>query len=307
MNTRELWPGQIIFTYFLERFMKKAIITLSLLAFGVTAAIAATSQVKVFKKQTPTQKKLQLAINKEMQQYLRTDGLIEKPVALNAAKASFTDAEVGDAGSFGRNVTFIGTVQTGVLTISQDCTPDPAFPPGPNDQCVIPDPVTRIASFNFPSMGKVLIPAKSVKTLICHWQTPFGVMAYGNDTGVYQGGARSSVTATYRIENEVLSDPALLDPNTGLPYGGSLEVALSSVRDSRGLQPGDSQVYRDTFTRVCNGGLLSKRALIDSYGLSEAQATKFFKKDTIINIGMTGSTRFVANGSMIIGTRFVGD
>ncbi len=47
--------------------------------------------------------------------------------------------------------------------------------------------------------------------------------------------------------------------------------------------------------------------LIEGYGMSEAQATKFFKKDTTITIGMSGSTRFVSNGSMIIGTRFVGD
>ena len=289
--------------------MKKSIIVLSLLAFSITAAIAAANQSGLMKKITPAQKKLQVAIRNEVRQYLRTDGMIEVPSTTKASsstKAAYTDEEVGDANSFGRGVNFIGTVQSGVLTIAPDCTPDPMFPPGPKDQCVVPNAV-GLTSFSFPDMGKVLIPGKSAKTLFCHWQTPFGISIYNNATGVYQGQARTIFSATYKIENEVLNDPTLLDPNTGLPYGGFINTALGAARDGRSLQPGESQVYRDNYTRVCLGGLVSKRALIEGYGLSEAQATKFFKKDTTITIGMTGNTRHVSNGSMIIGTRFVGD
>jgi len=132
-------------------------------------------------------------------------------------------------------------------------------------------------------------------------------MIYSNPTGVYQGQARAIFTATYKIENEVLNDPTLIDPSTGLPYGGVINTSLGAVRDGRSLQPGETQVYRDNYTRACLGGLVSKRALMESYGLSDAQATKFFKKDTKITIGMIGSTRHVSDGSMIIGTRFVGD
>lgn len=286
--------------------MKKSLVVLSLLAFSVTAAIAANRAP--IKQPSPAYKKLQLAIKQETRNYLRGDGLIEKalPIAQSANTKAYTDAEVGDANSFGRNVIFVGSVQSGVLSIAPDCTPDPSFPPGPNDHCVVPD-VNGFASANFPNMGQVLIPGKSVKTLLCHWQTPFASLLYGNGTGVYQGSARSTFAATYKIENEVLADPTLLDPSTGLPYGGKIETALGSISDTRGLQPGDFQVYNDNDTRVCNGGLISKRALIESYGLSEAQATKFFKKDTIITIGITGSTRHVTDGSVIIGTRFVGD
>jgi len=286
--------------------VKKSLVVLSLLAFSVTAAIAANRAP--IKRQSPANKKLQLAIKQETRNDLGGDGLIEKalPFAQSANTKAYTDAEVGDANSFGRNVIFVGSVQSGVLSIAPDCTPDPSFPPGPNDHCVVPD-VNGFASANFPNMGQVLIPGKSVKTLLCHWQTPFASLLYGNSTGVYQGGARSTFAATYKIENEVLADPTLLDPNTGLPYGGKIETALGSISDTRSLQPGDFQVYNDNDTRVCNGGLISKRALIESYGLSEAQATKFFKKDTIITIGITGSTRHVTDGSVIIGTRFVGD
>ncbi len=289
--------------------MKKSIAVLSLLAFSIPVAIAATNQPSLMKKITPAQKKLQVAIRNEVREYLRGDGMIEMPNVAKASastKAAYTDEEVGDANSFGRGVNFIGTVQSGVLTIAPDCTPDPMFPPGPKDQCVVPD-VNGSAIINFPDMGKVLIPGKSAKSLFCHWQTPFGISVYNNFTGVYQGQARTVFTATYKIENEVLNDPTLLDPNTGLPYGGFINTALGAVRDGRSLQPGESQVFRDNYSRVCLGGLVSKRNLIEGYGLSEAQATKFFKKDTTITIGMTGNTRHVSNGSMIIGTRFVGD
>ncbi len=283
--------------------MKKSIVVLSLLAFSMTAAIAANRAP--VKQPSPAYKKLQLALKQETRNYLRGDGMVESAPATFSTKA-YTDAQVGDANSFGRNVRFVGSVQSGVLQIAPDCTPDPSFPPGPNDHCVVPD-ANGFASANFPEMGTVLIPGRSVKSLLCHWQTPFASFFYQNTSGSYQGNARATITATYRIVNEVLNDPTLIDPTTGLPFGGVLNTGLASIHDTRGLQPGDFQVYSDNDTRVCNGGLLSKRALIESYGLSEAQATQFFQKDTVITIGLAGSTRHVTDASVIIGTRFVGD
>ncbi|MEO8002289.1 MAG: hypothetical protein ABI644_10475 [Arenimonas sp.] len=287
--------------------MKKSIVVLSLLAFSVTAAIAANRAP--IKQPSAAYKQLQLAIKEETRNYLRGDGMMEKYLPSKQQSAStkaLTDDDVGDANSFGRNVIFAGSVQSGVLQIAPDCTPDPEFPLGPNDHCVVPD-VNGFVSVNFPDMGHVLIPGKTVKTLLCHWQTPFATLLYQNPTGVYQGTARASFNANYKVENEVLSDPALIDPSTGLPFGGSFVITLTSISDTRGLQPGDFQTYSDNDTRVCNGGLISKRALMESYGLSDAQATKFFKKDTIITMGLSGSSRRVSDGSVIIGTRFVGD
>lgn len=276
------------------------------MAFSVTAAIAANRAP--IKQPSPAYKKLQLALKQETRNYLRGDGMVEKAVAARqpASTKAYTDEEVGDANSFGRNVKFVGMVQSGVLQIAPDCTPDPSFPPGPDDNCIVPD-ANGFASFNFPAMGQVLIPGKSVKTLLCHWQTPFANFIYRNQLGVYQGNARTTVTATYKIENEVLGNPALIDPATGLPFGGSFTTGLASISDTRGLQPGELQNYSDNDTRVCNGGLISKRMLIEGYGLSEAQATQFFQKDTIITIGLAGSTRHVSDASIIVGTRFVGD
>ena len=56
--------------------MKKSIVVLSLLAFGITAAIAANRAP--VKQPSAAYKKLQLAIKQETRNYLRGDGLIEK-------------------------------------------------------------------------------------------------------------------------------------------------------------------------------------------------------------------------------------
>ena len=78
--------------------MKKSIVALSLLAFSVTAAIAATNPSGLIKKITPAQKKLQAALRNEMREYLRTDGMIEVPAAkAPSTTKAYTDEEVGDA------------------------------------------------------------------------------------------------------------------------------------------------------------------------------------------------------------------
>ena len=56
--------------------MKKSIVAISLLAFSVTAAIAANRAP--IKQPSPAYKKLQLALKQETRNYLRGDGMVEK-------------------------------------------------------------------------------------------------------------------------------------------------------------------------------------------------------------------------------------
>lgn len=214
---------------------------------------------------------------------------------------------VGDVNSFGRAVHFMGTMQSGVINITNDCTPDPANPLGPDDHCVVANPAPALTTFNFTDVGRMVVPAKSANSLFCHWQTPFVVYSFNNSTGVYQPNARFIVTPTYTIQNPVLNDPSLIDPGTGLPFGGSFTVGLSDIRHSRSLQAGEHQVERDNDTRVCLGGMVSKQGLIDGYGLTDAQATNFFKNDTVITMNLQGSVQMVDFASIIYGLRLTGD
>jgi hypothetical protein len=227
---------------------------------------------------------------------------------IRAAKFEATAAgtEVGDFDSFGRNVRYIGTMQSGTVSVQGDCTPDPSFPLGPDDRCVAANPAPAVTNISVNDVGRVLIPGRATHSIICHWQTPLVVYGFYNPTGLFQDDARFVVTPMYTIENEVLDDPALVDPATGLPFGGQFQVGLGGIRRERSLQPGESQVEREAGTRVCIGGIVSAQ-MLRGMGLSDAQVTEFFKKDTTITMGMQGQAKLVEFASIIYGVRFVGD
>jgi hypothetical protein len=120
--------------------------------------------------------------------------------------------------------------------------------------------------------------------------------------------ARLTVVPSVTVENPVLDDPSLIDPNTGLPFGGSLLTAVtSSERFEVPLTPGQHLFQRERDSAVCIAGLVSKQSLMQNYGLSEAQARQFFKKPTTLRLNVEGSAQFVGDASLYFGLRVVGD
>lgn len=227
-----------------------------------------------------------------------------------AAKAEAAPAavnDVGDADSFGRNVRYMGLMSTGVINLANDCTPDPAFPPGPEDHCFVVNAQPAVTTFSVPDAARILIKGKSSNSLFCHAQTPVAITQLRNNTASNMPSARITVTPSYTIQNEVLNDPALIDPNTGLPFNGQFTTSLAGIRHQLTLAPGASFVGRNSETRACIAGMVSKRQLMDGYGLSAALADKFFKKDTMITMSVNGSGQGVEFASIIYGTRWYGD
>ena len=217
--------------------------------------------------------------------------------------AAVTVAEVGDAGSFGRSVKWLGLL-SGNMSLSTDCTPPAGEPADPNCITVNPAPATTV--FNGVDLASITLPGRSSETLLCHWQTPIVSYNIFNDTVSAQS-ANFRVTPRYRIESEVLDDPALINPGTGLPFGGSFEVALTSFNKTKVVEPGYFESETLTGARMCIGGLVSKAALIDQYGLPEAQARRFFRKPITITLGISGQARMVNGASISFGTRITGD
>jgi hypothetical protein len=237
-------------------------------------------------------------------EYVQARKEMAQMVATEAAAAVTAN---GDPDSFGRYVKFIGLMTTGTINLADDCTPDPAFPPGPDDHCFVVNAAPASTSFTVTDAARLLIPAKASNSMLCHWQTPVVVYSFSNQTGVYRPNARFQLTPSYTIENAVLNDPTLINPLTGLPFGGSLSTNLPGIRHSRSLQPGEVQIERDTETRSCIDGLISKRSLMTTYGLTAAQAANFFKNDTIVTMNLQGTSTLVDFASIVVGTRFVGD
>jgi hypothetical protein len=226
------------------------------------------------------------------------------PLAPLASAAELTDADVGDAASFAEPVKWLGLV-SGFVELDTDCSPaTPTDPPRTN--CIVLNPAPAITSFDRPDLAKITLPGRSAKSLICHWQTPIASVFWQNTTAT-TGNARISIRPYYRIESEVLTDPTLINPQTGLPFAGGFESSLTAVNESQPLAAGQTQNRFYTFTRACIGGLVSRNFLTQTLGLTDAQATQLFRKPITVRAGLRGNAQLVQFATINVGTRFVGD
>lgn len=217
--------------------------------------------------------------------------------------ASPTRETVGDADSFGRNVQWLG-LMSAFINLSDTCPTDPA---NPDELCQVIAPAPAFTNFSFEDAARITLPGKSANSLLCYWFSPVLVVNYQNPTATPAIG-RFRYSPTLTIENPVLDDPALIDPTTGAPFGGKLLTSMtSSERFETPLDAGMSLNERTRDSTVCIAGFVSKRALIENYGLTEAQTKQFFKKPTTIRLNVTGSTQYVGFASLVFGMRVVGD
>ncbi|HYM85430.1 MAG TPA: hypothetical protein VET30_01710, partial [Pseudoxanthomonas sp.] len=222
---------------------------------------------------------------------------------LVTAAAAPTLEEVGDVDSFGRNVTWLGLTQGNVTLTHAGC----ATPAEPDLPCVELNAAPAFTSFALEDVARVVLPAKASNSLLCHWLSPVLTIAYQNPTAAPAVG-KLFYTPTLTIENEVLNDPSLIDPTTGLPFGGSLRTSMTaSERFEVPLAAGMALNSRERDSAVCIAGFITKRGLTDNFGLTEAQAKQFFKKKTTVRMNISGQAQYVDEASLILGLRIVGD
>jgi hypothetical protein len=79
-------------------------------------------------------------------------------IAVAAQAAPPTAEEVGDPDSFGRGVIYLGNAQTSNVALQADCTPDPMFPPAPNDRCIVLNAQPAATSFNEDGLARCRCP-----------------------------------------------------------------------------------------------------------------------------------------------------
>lgn len=214
-----------------------------------------------------------------------------------------TEEDVYDVDSFKRNVVWLG-LASAFINLSDTCPTDPA---NPDELCQVLAPAPAFTPFTFDDAARITLPGKSANSLLCYWFSPVLNVNYVN-TGATRAYGRFRYTPTLTIENPVLDDPALVDPTTGAPFGGQF---LTSMTASESfvvpLEVGVNFSERTRDSAVCMAGFVSKKALIESYGLTEAQAKEFFKQPTTIRLNVTGSAQNVGFASMVFGLRVVGD
>jgi hypothetical protein len=215
------------------------------------------------------------------------------------AAMSPSSADVGDGDSFGRSVNFLGYAQTNGVSVWWDCTDQP---PG---TCVVPDAETSSGSLTYIGDEAVIhLPARSARSLLCFVINPFG-FAFFNNTSATRQNARYSMAAVWRIESEVLDDPALINPATGLPFGGFIQSSSSLASENFPLEPGTQRDIQMFYTRTCNAGNLTRRGLV-GMGLTDAQAREVFRKPITLRFG-AGVTVSWGNAFLTPGVRVLGD
>ena len=220
-----------------------------------------------------------------------------------AAAALPTVEEVGDVDSFARNVTWLGLAQ-GNVTLTHGGCPSPAVADAP---CVALNAAPATSSFALDDIARVVLPAKASHSLLCHWFSPVLTITYQNPGGTPVV-ARLNYNPTLTVENEVLNDPALIDPTTGVAFGGKLRTSMTaSERFEVPLAPGMQLNTRERDSAVCIAGFINQRTLVGTFGLSEAQARQFFRKKTTIRLNVIGFAQYVDEASLVLGLRIVGD
>lgn len=216
------------------------------------------------------------------------------------ARPSVAVEDVGDVDSFGRNLKWLG-VTNAFMTLAPTC--DPADP----TPCQVLAPSPSSTAFDFTDAVRIKLPRKASNSLLCYWFSPVLNVNWQNATAAPVVG-RLIINPTLTVENPVLDDPALIDPSTGAPFGGKLETGMTAAeRFEVPMAPGVAFTERTRDSAVCIAGFVTRRNLIDGYGLTPAQADEFFKKPTTVRLNVRGSAQHVSFASLIFGLRIIGD
>lgn len=217
-----------------------------------------------------------------------------------------TNAQVGDAASFGRNVRWLGMSPGSGAVITNDCAAvhreDPAI------QCQQVTDYAVDTAFAFTDLGRIELPAAAANSMLCHWLTP---LMQGNyyTTSTTPTVGRIAYAPNITIESPVLADPAMIDLQTGAPFNGRIVRGASYEIENAVLQQGlplQLAAFRQR-TVTCADALVSKQQLIDLHGLTRAQADRFFASPITLRFGVRGSVRNVGRVVIALGARVVGD
>jgi hypothetical protein len=108
------------------------------------------------------------------------------------------------------------------------------------------------------------------------------------------------------IESVALTDPAAIDPGTGLPMNGSYTTAGSGTKaQSKSIEAGFLESQVDSYSRANTIGF--SREFFRQLGLSEAIITRLFRNPVTIRLGMRVSVRNVPFGLYTYTARILGE
>jgi hypothetical protein len=224
-------------------------------------------------------------------------------LGLTLACAAPAAPPVGDPGSFGNNVIYLGLADSQTVRLLAKC---PAVPPTNGDRCVTLNPQPASTSFDEADVASIELPPEATDTLLCFSFTPFLSNMFGNSTAVARQG-QLKVVLSVTVSSSVLQDPSLLDPATGLPLNGSLPHGMVIEQQSFTMQPQDFRLDNSSRSRDCAYGFVHRAQLVDYYGLTPAQADDFFAGPITLTFGVYGTATLLETGIYDFVVRLYGD
>lgn len=201
---------------------------------------------------------------------------------------------------FGETMQWYGVTGGALVSLDPTCVfPDP---PGPNERCIVIDPAPALTSFDEREIISITFPKNTFKNVICPVFLNIVLYQLHNTSGDPQPNARFSYRRVLTIESEALRDPRAIDPDTGLPFDGKLEVFWGGDTVVRSLDAGEREFRRNGFSRVCNAGV-SKAHLSD---LPKDIVDRLFREQMTIHLGMFGNARWVDFAFVLVAMRIMG-
>lgn len=208
--------------------------------------------------------------------------------------------DVGEPDSFGHRATYLGFAQTIRLAFQGACAGVP-----PTSRCVHIDPKPDLTLYADRDLAQIRLPANASNSLLCFDLSRNFTLRFHNTSAMPQP-ALFSDRALITIDNPVLDDPSLIDPDTGIPYNGRMPLILPLSSDSHVIDAGRVEVRTEGVSRACIDGFASKQRL-RLRGFTEKQADAFFAAPMTVSFGVELRLTSVELLSYSYGVRLYGD
>ena len=209
-----------------------------------------------------------------------------------------------DLDSIGRSIKFLDYASPVLLSLyTTSCirTSDPAA------IAVLCVPITGADNeqFDVPNITEINVAAgsRSLIDLQIHTSVTY---ALRNATAARKTNTVSLLIAV-TIESDALNDPGLINPRTGLPFGGKLENKYLLMSDMRTLEPGATNVLSVRPDFATSAGLLTRKDLMQTYGLNSTVARQVMSRALKVRLGVSGSGTGLTAVATTIGGRLISD
>jgi hypothetical protein len=211
----------------------------------------------------------------------------------------------GDPDSFGANMKFMGVTFSGTVFLDPTCEFPPGEGLGPEDRCVVLSGAPGQTPFNVRDIGRITLPANASRSVLFMMTTNWQSYQFFNTTGVPQSSAVFRYDPYLTIESEAFNDPRALDPATGAPLNGKIDVGGWATLVDRSLAVDERIRQSSNYSRTSVNSL-SKSYWRDN-GLPEDLVNGLFHGPITIRLNVKGRARLLSDGFMQYSIRIFGD